>query len=635
VVVAGQPGQLRLDVDDAIARGEPTIARALLQRLWRDQPGPATASFVNSRTTRLPADPSRHAATLAVVRSFTVEPLVPVVRAAAAVHGLDLTVNVGDFGTYGQDLLDPGRPLHAQWNPDVVILATQTRDLAPELWDGFAELSADGVDEAVGLAVDQFSALIEGFRRLSDATLVVHGWEEPVHAALGIADAAAARSQRQAIRSINQRLGEVAATHRDVHVLDYDALVAAAGRGRWFDEQKWRAMKMPIRAEHLGDLAAEWLRFVFPSVGRIAKALVVDLDDTLWGGVLGEEGLDGIQVGPESGGPGYRSLQRSLLDLRARGVLLGVCSKNNEADAVDALQKHPEMLVSLDAFAATRINWDSKVENLKSIAGELNIGLDSIAFLDNSPFECDQVRHALPEVTVIELDRPPTETWNPVIGHPMFERLRLLDEDRQRAEYYAQQTRRQVALDRADSVDVYLQSLGTVVAIAEATSGEVVRVAQLTQKTNQFNLTTRRYAETEIERMVGDDETLVLVARARDRFGDHGLIGVVIADIALPTWSIDTMLLSCRVIGRGVETAVMSEVLERARAAGAHDVRGRYVPTAKNAPARDFYRDTGFDEVTSAADADGATSWTWPVADRRLDPPAWIELETQGLEVGA
>ena len=628
--MADRPAQLRSDVDAAIAEGDPVAARTLLERLWREHQGPAAASFVNSRADRLPADPHQHAATVAVLRSFTIEPVVPVVQAAAAVNRIDLRVHVGDFGTYGQDLLDPSRPLYTEWNADVVILATQTRDVVPELWDRFGELSPEDVDKACDQVIDQFTGLIEGFRRLSGATLVVHNFEEPAATTLGIADRAAVRSQRSAIHSLNERLGDLVDAHRDVHLLDYDSLVARAGRVRWHDERKWESAKMPIRSEHLTDLADEWLRFIQPAIGRIAKVLAVDLDDTLWGGVLGEDGLEGIRVGPGSSGAGHQALQRSLLDVRARGVLLAVCSKNNHADALEALDTHPELLVRANSFAVIRANWESKVDNLRAIADELNVGLDSIALLDNSPYECDLVRRALPEVTVIELDQPPTTDNNPIAGNPLFERLRLVDEDRARSEQYAQQARRREALEASDSLESYLHSLGTVVNVSTASRGEVVRVAQLTQKTNQFNVTTRRYSEQEIDEFVTGDDSHVFVAHAKDRFGDHGIIGVVIVRTAESSWTIDTMLLSCRVIGRGVETAMMADVVDRAQRAGVMSIEGQFIPTSKNSPARDFFSATGFQQITDDPTTDfadiGITSWRWVVGSQVLAAPAWIKV---------
>jgi FkbH-like protein len=385
-------------------------------------------------------------------------------------------------------------------------------------------------------------------------------------------------------------------------------------------------MKAPIRAEYLADLTDEWLRYIHPLVGKVAKALVVDLDDTMWGGVLGEDGLDGLRVGPESSGAGYARLQRSILALRARGILLAACSKNNHADVVEALESHPEMLIRPESFSVIRANWESKVENLAAIAAELNIGLDSLAFLDDSPFECNLIRQALPEVTVIELDREPTEQWNPIEGNPLFERLALVAEDRNRVRYYAEQRSRQQALDASGSVEDYLRSLGTTVSVAPAAADDVERVAQLTQKTNQFNMTTRRYTESDIKRFVDDSAWVVWVARASDRFGDHGLIGTVIVRADSSVWDIDTLLLSCRVIGRGVERAMLSVVADTARDLGAAVLEGTFVPTAKNAPASGFYEESGFACVEEGSIAEDSSTWRLALETASIEPPSWIQM---------
>ena len=309
-------------------------------------------------------------------------------------------------------------------------------------------------------------------------------------------------------------------------------------------------------------LTTEWLRHLVPLSGRVAKALVVDLDDTLWGGIVGEVGPEGVDLDPESvSGAGYLGLQRSLVDLEARGVLLAVCSKNNHDDALAVLARHPSMLVRPDDFAAMRINWSPKVENLRSIADELNIGLDAVAFLDDNPAECDQVRRLLPEVTVIELHSPPTATANPIAGHPAFERLGLSAEDRRRTELYAEQRSREELRTTTTSLDDYLRALGTTVEIAAMGPDDIERVSQLTQKTNQCNVTTRRYTVAEVERMADRPGREVLVVRAADRFGDHGVIGVGITDHSGEVAEIDTLLLSCRVIGRGVETAMLAAMV--------------------------------------------------------------------------
>jgi FkbH-like protein len=617
-----QGSNLRAGIDAAIAADDVATARELIERLWRQRCGPAVAGFVNGRLAKLPPAIQGRSATVAILRSFTVEPIVPILRAAAAVNGIDIAVHVGDFNTYAQEILDPQSSLYGTWAPDVVILAVQTRDIAPDLWGGFSGLDADAVVTAVARVVDHYANLIRAFRSRSRAHLLIHGLECPPFAALGLADRASVNGQIAAIERINAELTALAASTPGVHVVDYDGLVARIGRTNFADERKWLSMKMPIRAEHMAALADEWLRYLQPICGRVAKALVVDLDNTLWGGVVGEDGAAGIQLGEQHPGAGFVALQHAIRDLAGRGVLLGICSKNNESDALEVLERHPAMVLRPGDFSAMRINWENKADNLRAIAADWNIGLDSIAFIDDNPAECALVRRQLPEVIVIELDAVPEVDRNPVIGNPFFERLSLTDEDRGRTAVYAQQRERSMASAASGSLEDYLMSLGTVVTIAPLRAEDTPRVAQLTQKTNQFNLTTRRYGEQDIEAFVADGDR-VYSARASDRFGDHGLIGVVIARPLDHTWRIDTLLLSCRVIGRGVETAMVARVVADARAHGASKVVGEFVPTAKNAPARGFYESAGFDRV---AGDDQRSEWSLDLTRATLDVPAWLEL---------
>jgi FkbH-like protein len=616
---------LRRLTDEAIADRQVIDARALIEQLWRAHPGPATAAFVNSRLAKLPPAPGRRSATLAILRSFTVEPIVPIVRAAAALNGLDLTVHVGDFNSYTQEVLDPRSAVYESWHPDVVVIAVQTRDIAPELWTTFADLSPDDVAAVVERVVSEYATMFGAFRRSSSCSLVIHGLELPARPALGVADHARPSGQTAAIDEINEQLRRLAGETTGVYVLDYDGLVARAGRRAWYDHDKWLSMRMPIRAEHLYDVAMEWLRHIQPLAGRIAKALIVDLDNTLWGGVLGEDLIEGVLLSPEHDGAGYWALQRAIRDLMARGILLGICSKNNEDDVREMFENHPAMVLRWSDFAAIRTNWDSKADNLRSIANELNIGLDALAFLDDNPAECALIRQELPDVIVLELDRVPDGIDNPVSGNPFFERLSLTNEDLARGDLYVAQRERTRAAEEAGSLDDYLHSLKMTVTVRDMAPEEIPRVAQLTQKTNQFNLTTRRYTEPEIEAFAARCSARVYVASASDRFGDHGLIGVIIAETGQASWEIDTMLLSCRVIGRGVETAMLSRVVSDSAASGAAAVDGAYIPTAKNAPARHFFETHGFSPTEVG---DHGSRWRYDVYAGSIEVPAWIDARS-------
>ena len=613
---------LKAAVDTAVAAGEGGRTMALLERLWRLRPGPANASFVLTRAARVEPPCPRVGARVAVARSFTIEPVVPLARAAAIVHGVDMAVEIGGFNTFAQDLLDPTSFVHTQ--PfDVVVLAVQTRDVAPELWefDGTAGPGDPaGVEHRV---LGELTAMVESFRAINGAHLVVHSLESPPRPTLGLADPRSPIGQIAAVEHINRELRAIALAHPGVHVLDIDRLVADVGRARWHDEDKWHAMRMPLRPDSMARLADEWVRFVFPMIGHVAKALVVDLDNTLWGGVVGEDGIDGIRLGRSGEGAGYRALQQTILDLHARGILLGICSKNNHADAIEAIEQHPEMRLRPHHFSATRIDWNDKADNIRQLASEWNIGLDAIAFIDDNPAECELVRRELPEVFVIELDRPPRAEAHPLLDHPVFERLSVSQEDLHRTEMYAQQRERRQLEAGTGSLDDYLHSLRTTVSVERVAAPDVPRVSQLTQKTNQFNLTTRRYSEQAITALIDDSMCAVYAARASDRFGDHGLIGVVVAHADGATWDIDTLLLSCRVIGRGVESTMLAVVADDAFDAGARTMTASFVPTAKNAPAAEFLPRHGFEVFEG-----DQQRWRRSLLSDRPSVPGWIELTT-------
>jgi len=380
---------------------------------------------------------------------------------------------------------------------------------------------------------------------------------------------------------------------------------------------------MPIAADCLMPLAQEYVRFLLPVAGLTAKVLVVDLDNTLWGGVVAEDGVDGLQCGQEYPGAAYQDLQRAILSLRSRGVLLAVASKNNEAEALEALDLHPGMLVRSGDFAARRINWHDKARSIREIAAELNVGLDSLAFLDDSAFEREQVRQAVPEVMVINLPDDPMRRATALRECPLFERLSVTSEDRKRGRMYAEQAQR-VDLERqVATLDGFLRSLRIGMDMREMSPDGLARVAQLTQKTNQFNLTTRRYSEQEILELGRDQNSRVYQVHVSDRFGDNGIVGVAITRRAGATWEIDTFLLSCRVIGRTIEQAMLARIAEDAAADGATSLRGWFLITRKNQPSSNFYPSNGF----AIVDRDEVGMlWELDLQKSRPSRPTWIKI---------
>lgn len=625
------PRALRAAIDAAIAEGRHGEAQGSLAQLWAVSDDTATAGFIAGRFEKIKSKLTLTPVKAAFLRSFTVEPALPLLKASALVHQIDPTFHLGDFNTYSQDILNPASELY-KFDPKVVFLCIQTRDLLPDLWSRFTDLEPSRVTEVVDAAARELKQLIKTFRSNSKAHLVIHNFEQPAAPSAGVLDQQMETSQTEAIARLNQELRRAAREFSNVYVLDYDGLVARRGREAWRDERKFVLARMPIAANQLIYLAREWMRFLVPISGRACKALVCDLDNTMWGGVIGEDGMTGIKLDQEHPGVAFRNLQRVIQDLYQRGVILAICSKNNLADAMEAIEKHEGMLLKPDQFASFRINWQDKAQNLREIAKEINIGVDSLCFIDDNPAERMWVRSQLPEVTVIELGTDPMTFADALRNTPVFERLSLSEEDRLRGKMYAENRLRAELQSTAGSLDDYYKSLQMSVDITGVTPESLTRIAQLTQKTNQFNLTTRRYSEQQIQEFAASPDSGVAAIRVRDRFGDNGIVGIAIYKKAGEALEIDSFLLSCRVIGRSIETAFLSYVADQAKARGLTKLTSSFIPTKKNAPAKDFLANHAF----TCTKPDAAESrWEFDLTKAGIDWPTFIERTGAGAPAEA
>ena len=625
LAVAAAPPETRAGsrkfIEELLATGSAKAA-VHLAAYWRQQKSPAAAHFVVAGYERLLPQLHLIHCRVRILRSFTVEPLIPLLRAAAFSAGVHLQVEVSDYNVYVQEILDPQSRLYVS-RPDVVILALQTADVAPQLWHFSSEMTPEHRVEIIADVASRFRSWIEDFRTHCQADLIVHNLQVPAVPSRGLLDAQSLDSQHDAIIEINRHLRRIAGEHAGVHILDYDGLVARHGRFDWTDESKRLAMSLPIAPGHLIDLCEEWMRFLHPITGRIAKAVVVDLDNTLWGGVLGEDGVAGIRIGLEYPGAMYREVQRVLLDLRDRGILLAIASKNDTQEAMEVLASHPDMLLRPEHFAAFRIGWQEKPQSLREIAAELNIGVDALAFLDDNPVERERMATELPAVTVIDLPSEAVGFAQALRDCPAFERLRVSEEDLRRSQYYADQQQCEQLQRASRSPEEFFRSLQQVVEITPVNASNLRRVAQLTQKTNQFNLTTRRYTEQQIAALASSEDVEIFAMRVKDVYNDTGIVGAAILRYDKSICAIDTFLLSCRVIGRTVETALLAFVCQHARARGAVTLTGSFLPTRKNAPATDFYPRHGFALVVQT---DNECSYEFDLSTSDILCPDWIRV---------
>jgi FkbH-like protein len=579
----------------------------------------------------LPAVATSRQVRIALLGNATLDHLTSYVRVECFRAGLRPTIYQAGFDQVTQEILDPSSGLYT-FAPDVLIFAVHASRLFPHLHHDPFDLTVADRRAEIDAGIGTLQGLLEIFTQNSPALVLIHNMVTPQHPALGTLDWRDEMGQGELFAEINRRLAELVRTrYRSVYVVDEDRVQARAGKAQATDARLWLTSRVPWRETvHLG-LAREYLRYVKPYRGLNRKCIVLDLDNTLWGGVVGEDGISGLQLGADAPGNAFVAFQRELERLWRRGVLLAVCSKNNIDDALPVFDSHPAMVLRREHIAASRINWQPKATNLREIAAELNIGLDSLVFFDDNPIERAAVRTELPEVLVPELPVDPAQYRAALLELDVFESLALTAEDRQRGRVYAEQAQRRdfEASTRDTSIEDYLAGLDMLVEIAPCGAATLSRIAQLTNKTNQFNLTTCRYSEADILALQAQGSD-VFGMRVADRFGDNGLVGVAILHpLQDGSREIDTLLLSCRVMGRGVETALLSYLAQQARSTGASILRGRFQHTAKNEPARPCYARHGFKQVEQLAN--GSELWELDLAELDVAMPRWLRLQAPEL----
>ncbi|MDO8425864.1 MAG: HAD-IIIC family phosphatase [bacterium] len=530
---------------------------------------------------------------IALLASFTAKPIADALDRACHNAGIPATVYLGAYQQYAQEILNPTSAF-SRCACDVMILAVDTHALAGDLVFRPYRLDDDARRRWADEQAETLIALARTAAERCEAMVLLHNLEVPMYSPLGPLEHAQEFGIKEAVETINAKLRSACKGDPRIYLFDFDGFCARVGKRVVRDPKLYYLGDFKVAMAHVPELCSAYLAYLRPLRVPVKKCLVLDCDHTLWGGVVGEVGIEGIQLGPTPEGRPYWEFQQHVLALHERGVVLAINSRNNPDDVLRVLREHPYQVLREEHFAAMAINWEDKASNIRAIAEELNIGVGSVVFMDDDPLNRALVAHALPEVEVVNLPGDPAWYVNTLLAFDGFHTLQLTDEDRQKGRFYAQeQQRRHVAVAATDLAS-YIRQLDVAVTIGPASAMTIPRIAQLTLKTNQFNLTTRRYTETEVHRLAHDARFLMLTCAARDRFGDSGIVGVAIAERSVPDWRMDTFLVSCRVIGRKIEDALLAYVMQEAARAGARRVIGEFIPTAKNTPAQDFYRAQGF-----------------------------------------
>lgn len=560
-----------------------------------------------------------------ILRNATMEPIEPWLRVAC--HGLDLHCALS-LSSY--DAAHDPDELAAPPEADLYVVALDLEALAPNFIHDFLSLSVDEADRMQADILRTVLGLEEALRERTSHMILVHNFALPASAGEGILQDQRLSSLPNRIRAINASLVEALSGREASFVLDLDRIQSRIGHEQFADRRHWHLSMTPYAQRAFKELAMEYRKYIAVIMGKSKRFLVLDCDNTLWGGVVGEDGPAGIQVGGSYPGSAYAEFQKAAKELSRRGVVLAICSKNNREDVLEVLRTHPGMVLHEDDFAVMKIDWNDKVSNLRAIAEETGIGLHNLVFMDDSPFEVGLVREQLPMVETIHLQGDPENYARLILDSGLFEALKLSAEDGKRgamyrAEYLRAQSKREFA---PTDMHGYLRSLDMEATIAPLDSFSVPRVAQLTQKTNQFNLTVRRYTEKDVQGFHGSPDGSVLYLHLKDRFGDSGIVGVAILMAQGGECRIDTFLMSCRVLGRKLDQALLWACCKNASDMGCSSLVGEFRPAKKNAQVAKFYVENGFAPIEPQ---DGVQRFSLALGAHEFALPDWFKT----LDVGS
>lgn len=535
---------------------------------------------------------------------FTIDPFAAYLWAAAKDEGLRINVSCGPYDQFTQEFLYPSSALYSN-KPDITFLL-----FGPNAADRVTAISAS------------LSSIIDSYANNSGGSLVVSNIIKPsypFHLTPSEAE--------QAVVVANAEIAESAAGKTGVRILDMEELASFFGKEKIMDHKLHYMGKIDFSHDYMTLLARKCMTYIRRLVSPPRKVLALDLDNTLWGGIIGEDGIDGISLSDNGAGQEFYDFQKEIKYLQHRGIILAICSKNNPEDALNAINNHPSMLLRESDFSAMKINWKNKDENIREMAAELNLGVDSFVFLDDSPMERGLVSASLPEVAVPELPKDPVLYASFLRRLDLFESFSTTDEDVNRIRMYSEQKNRDASKNSFSSVDDYIKNLNIKLNISPVTEKTFSRACQLIMKTNQFNLTTRRHNETAMKSFLESADYEMFTLAVRDSFGDSGVTGLAILKHENKTVVIDTFLLSCRILGRRIEETFISELAKKA-ATRAAVLIGEYVPTKKNMQVADFYERMGFSKTSSV---DNMDTYEMDLTKNLPSRCALHEIETENL----
>ena len=529
--------------------------------------------------------------TIGIVGNSTTGLIVPALVGTALRYGISLKVVESGFNQVAEEAFSSATAFNDK-KLNFILIAIDYHALPLSPCPGNPELAATRVEDCL----HYLKTVVEALRNKTNAQIIIQNIARPVETFFGSYEGRLPGTLTWMVSKLNNHIDELVSS--DTQVFDVAGLSSSLGLSNWHDPTLWNLGKIPFSPVYLPVYADYFCRIVAAKIGKSKRCLILDLDNTLWGGVIGDDGLEGILIGNgDPTGEAHLHLQRIALELRERGVVLAVSSKNEDATARQPFKEHPDMLLREEHIAVFQANWSDKASNIKAIAEVLSLGLESMVFLDDNPAERMQVRRELPEVAVPELPEDPALYSHTLLAAGYFEAVTFSDEDLRRAAFYQDNAKRVMGISQFSNMDEYLISLDMEILFSPFDAAGRSRIAQLISKSNQFNLTTKRYGESDIKNFECDERFYTRQIRLKDAFGDNGMISVVICKKDSLIWEIDTWLMSCRVLGRRVELTVLQDIIASAKDCGATKLMGIYLPTTRNIIVKDHYEKLGFSMV--------------------------------------
>lgn len=561
---------------------------------------------------------------ISILRNVIVESIIPYLQFLAHKIGFAADIRIGDYDNIVQESLGMREGIFGK-ETDCVLIFMKMENLSWNLARNFPALGVEDVQNEVIRIQETITNILTGIRKQTDGMILWHGFELPLYPGLGIWDSQIPVGQAGVIQELNNSLRTAVRSVPNAYYVDLNLCLVRMGGNTFYDARYWHIGRAPYSREALCEIASEDFKFIRSLKGKNKKCLVLDCDNVLWGGIIGEDGLSGIKLSKTYPGSPYYEFQQEVMNFYNRGILIALCSKNNAEDVWQVFRTHPDMVLKEKHITAAQINWEDKATNLKKIASDLNIGLESLVFVDDSEFEVNLVRGVIPEVTVFHFAGDKTVEYRNILAScGLFDTLTVSAEDRQRGVMYKAEAERKQLQGQAPDLETYLQSLEMVIEVKFADNFTLPRITQLTQKTNQFNLTTKRYSEADIKKSMEAMDADVLSLRLIDKFGDSGLVGVCILKYIAEKAVIDTFLLSCRVLGRGVEDAFIIQALKLAKRRGCEAVIGEFYPTAKNIQVKEFFAQRGFDPFSpTSKEAEGR--YVFPLSRPITEEPSYFK----------